>query len=1133
MAKPVGARGHPSQLDSPCPVRVCAVRPGSRTLQRSDATGLTEERGLDQLKSALNVPAADSPVGRTLAGVWRLEAPIGQGGIGTVYRARHLQSGLEAAVKVLSVTADPAMRERFARSLREAAQLHHPGLVRVLDGGIDGEDSFIAMALVDGESLADRQQRLGGSIPFDEARAIVATVAETLAYLHDRGVIHRDIKPSNVLLTREGQPLLTDFDLVRAVDGDGGSLTKTGTSIGTMAYMAPEQVSGREVGPPADLWALGALYHELVVGEPPFGVGAPMEIATLIIRERPAPVAERAPGIPASDAAVIDALLAREPGDRPAGATAVAAALRGDGEAVTTTVAAVVDRPPAARPSGRALKASRRSSRRTGGPSTRRVRTVSGRTVAGEPASGARGGGLAIPAVIVGVGVIAALAIVLLPGGSEPGPGDAGLARGREPGEVVDSARGAAADESAPTRQAEDGVTPQAAPGFAVVLDSFTPDGDPAVTREANFEVRGRVDGADASVTVRAGAAPVATASDGTFSLSAPLPETDGPATVIVTATDPSSQAVEARIEVIVDRTAPAVEVEPLAAGPVATDRIAVRGRVRDVHPASVVLGERTVACEADGAFELTLPLETDGEHRLELHAVDRAGNRSAPETVDVVRDATPPTITLDRPGEAERPTAEETVEVSGRVADAHPPDAVTVAGRRVPIALDGTFATTVPLAVGETTIAVVATDAAGNTARRERRLVRDATAPVVTLDPEPPDVIERTDRVLELTGTTDEPATVTVGGKPVQSAVDRLGFTASVRLRRGRNEIEIVAEDDAGNVATRTLTLRFTGRPPREDPDAPPRSGPPASIAPTIVTRREGGNYLTLAWSPDGRRTATGGWSVRALIKDDRSGADLATINLESGAKGVQRIVWSADGRFFAFGRIQGSVELRTPDGAPPVRRWEELGDRSWDLRFADGGRRLVALSFDKTASLLSLEDGSKTPITSANGVQSVAVSPDGKRLAVGDADEDVTIVSLPELRPLVTVKHHDPEVMIFTRSNRLLVASGQVLTVNRADTGAFERKITIGSPTKAGATRAALSPDERYLAVGFDSGGDAIRIVDLADPELPTVASLPMENMVVHVEWAPDGKRVAASDSGGNTSVWELWPAATSRDR
>ncbi|MEO8334374.1 MAG: serine/threonine-protein kinase [bacterium] len=268
---------------------------------------------------------------RAVAGRYALERELGRGGMGVVLLARDLSLDRLVALKLLPMllAAQPLLRERFLREARTAAGLSHPNIVPI--HAVETHDGivFIAMAFIDGETLAERVRRTGPLPPHEVAR-ILREVAWALAYAHGRGIVHRDIKPENILIERaSGRALVTDFGIAQARKTPGADhrLTLEGQLIGTVAFMSPEQSAGEAVDGRSDLYALGGVGYFALTGRAPFEATT-LEALLVARYTRAAPSIELArPDVPHALAAVIDRCLAREPHDRYASAEAVAEAL--------------------------------------------------------------------------------------------------------------------------------------------------------------------------------------------------------------------------------------------------------------------------------------------------------------------------------------------------------------------------------------------------------------------------------------------------------------------------------------------------------------------------------------------------------------------------------------------------------------------------------------------------------------------------------------------------------------------------------------------------------------------------------------------------------------------------------------
>jgi serine/threonine-protein kinase len=251
-----------------------------------------------------------------LADHYRIERELGRGGMAVVYLAEDLRHGRPVAIKVMRPELAEAMeQERFAREIEVAARLSHPNILGIHDsGGADGTPWFV-MPYVDGESLRDVLDR-EGTLGLDRATSYTRAIASALAYAHAQGLVHRDIKPENVLL-QAGHAVLCDFGIAKVLtEAQRDSLTRTGTSIGTFSYMSPEQLTdGADVDGRSDIYALGCVLHEMLIGQAPFGASTPhASMAQKLMGELP----ERSPNpdVPDTVWRVVRKALAPEAGDR-------------------------------------------------------------------------------------------------------------------------------------------------------------------------------------------------------------------------------------------------------------------------------------------------------------------------------------------------------------------------------------------------------------------------------------------------------------------------------------------------------------------------------------------------------------------------------------------------------------------------------------------------------------------------------------------------------------------------------------------------------------------------------------------------------------------------------------------------
>ena len=270
----------------------------------------------------------DSLIGTTLVGRYRVEARVGSGAMGAVYRAEQAGLGRSVALKILnrdrSVGGDTV--QRFRREAQALSALHHPNTVRVFDFGATDEGLlFLAMELLEGEPLTDRIVR-DGPVPACEAILIIQQVLRSIGEAHARGIVHRDLKPDNVFLARvpterDAIVKVLDFGIAKATDGErtiDQFETLDGTVFGTPRYMSPEQAAGRTLGPRSDLYAVGIMLYELLAGRPPFVDNDAVVVMARHIREEPLSVCRAAPAepIPANLEAAVHRSLAKDPADR-------------------------------------------------------------------------------------------------------------------------------------------------------------------------------------------------------------------------------------------------------------------------------------------------------------------------------------------------------------------------------------------------------------------------------------------------------------------------------------------------------------------------------------------------------------------------------------------------------------------------------------------------------------------------------------------------------------------------------------------------------------------------------------------------------------------------------------------------
>jgi eukaryotic-like serine/threonine-protein kinase len=276
---------------------------------------------------------AEARIGSVIKDKWRLDRLLGVGGMACVYAATH-RNKKRAAVKMLHVeySTDSAIRERFLREGYLANSVGHRGVVTVDDDDVAEDGSaFLVMELLDGETLEQRWRRKGHRLPLEEVLAVADQVLDALAAAHDQGVVHRDLKPENLFLTRDSVVKLLDFGIGRLKEIQGvPTTTLSGATMGTPAYMAPEQARGRwdEVDGQTDLWALGATLFTLLTGEYVHEAQTVNETLALAITQPARPIRSVRPDLPDSAAALIDRALAFAKPRRFADARAMQAEVR-------------------------------------------------------------------------------------------------------------------------------------------------------------------------------------------------------------------------------------------------------------------------------------------------------------------------------------------------------------------------------------------------------------------------------------------------------------------------------------------------------------------------------------------------------------------------------------------------------------------------------------------------------------------------------------------------------------------------------------------------------------------------------------------------------------------------------------
>jgi len=254
-------------------------------------------------------------IGTVLSSRYRLEAKLGSGGMSTVFLATDETLDRPVAVKVMhrEMSEQADQLERFRQEARAVAKLSHPNVVSVIDAGEDGGYPYIVFEYVEGETLKQRIARVG-ALDTQEAIAYAIEVARGLSLAHARNMVHRDIKPQNILIDSEGRAKLTDFGISRQLEQDG--MTATGRVLGTTDYVAPEQAMGRSVDPRSDVYSLGVVLYEMLVGQVPFHADSQVGVAMKHVNEELPDVQRRRPELSAAVALVVERATAKSPDER-------------------------------------------------------------------------------------------------------------------------------------------------------------------------------------------------------------------------------------------------------------------------------------------------------------------------------------------------------------------------------------------------------------------------------------------------------------------------------------------------------------------------------------------------------------------------------------------------------------------------------------------------------------------------------------------------------------------------------------------------------------------------------------------------------------------------------------------------
>ena len=737
---------------------------------------------------------------------------IGRGGMGVVFRARHVNLDIDVALKCLKndlIVHDEIFVQRFKREGRAAAAINHANLIRVYDVTVRKGLHHMIMELVDGETVEDRVAR-EGPLPFDQAFTIIHAAASGLSAAHEHGIVHRDVKPANLLVSSAGVVKVADLGLAK-VSYDIGNGTLDRSVVGTPAYMPPEQWrAAHEVGPSGDVYSLGATLFYLLTGEPPFSGRDLTSLYRQVCVDGFPDIRRLREDLPDEIFEIVNRSTSKEPTYRYRDAGEFVKAVRELTETredvrlislmpppTRTNTQETVHLPPSAEAIARIREMIEES-----------ITVLDGEPPVARPSPSGRNRLL----VRWGAGAVAFCLVVLLlaffAGAYEDHPAHA-AAGAREavsqsaaaplpsPENPVPSAKTARVESATKTIPAAGNVgdAVSIARGLAVrtprdreVFDKVPVLVDGVVEWPEVNEVRVngvRIDCVDGRF------AGVVSPADAEFS---------GEFEITVELVSPRGEAISGKRSVLIDQAAPLFEVTNVASGDSVQTSFVLEGSVDDLTPVSILSGS-SKADVSEGTWRLPLTLKA-GPQKIVLTATDSVG-LSTEATLEVLVDGVAPTLEVTAPEDGVR-FAQTDVQVTGRASDESGViAALRVGDRTVEVDAEGRFEVSLPLAEeGENTIEVTVTDRAQNTTSAVLVLERDTMAPIVQVESPTPEDALNTEEPVVFRGTVDDANEVEllVGGEAVEISQGQWEYSAQLPV--GEHQVPIEATDALGNRA-------------------------------------------------------------------------------------------------------------------------------------------------------------------------------------------------------------------------------------------------------------------------------------------------------------------------------------------